>query len=178
MVTPHFFGIFVATRAVLTALLTLLLGNTYHARNIVASVLVMVWAARMAGTFLTTPVGCSRAWQKTTSLPVLRFVGFLLFRVLKIGSDSRFNTIRAHFFKFLGKLRAVSRIWELDISILTKRRKKKLIGEIYVSTLVTGFWIGMYVAMVHVQSSYRPCRINDWVRAPQRKFYGYILSHT
>jgi len=30
----------------------------------------------------------------------------------------------------------------------------------------------------HVQSSYRPCRINDWVRAPQRKFYGYGLSHT
>ena len=52
-VTPHFSGIFVATRALPTALLTLLLGNTYHARNIVASVLVMVWAARMAGTFLT-----------------------------------------------------------------------------------------------------------------------------
>jgi hypothetical protein len=29
-------------------------------------------------------------------------LGFLLFRVLKIGSDSRFDTIRAHFFKFLG----------------------------------------------------------------------------
>jgi len=28
--------------------------------------------------------------------------GFLLFRVLKMGSDSRFDTIRAHFFKFLG----------------------------------------------------------------------------
>jgi hypothetical protein len=32
-----------------TALLTLLFGNTYHARNVVASVLVMAWAARMAG---------------------------------------------------------------------------------------------------------------------------------
>ncbi|KAI0000129.1 hypothetical protein BJV74DRAFT_821732 [Russula compacta] len=57
------------------ALLTLLLGNTYHARNVVASVLVMIWAARIAG--------------------------FLLFRVLKMGSDSRFDTIRAHFFEFL-----------------------------------------------------------------------------
>ena len=28
--------------------------------------------------------------------------GFLLFRVLKVGSDARFDTIRAHFFKFLG----------------------------------------------------------------------------
>ena len=33
---------------------------------------------------------------------VLLLPGFLLFRVLKIGSDSRFDTIRAHFFKFLG----------------------------------------------------------------------------
>jgi hypothetical protein len=31
------------------ALLTLLIGNTFYARNIVASVLVMVWAARLAG---------------------------------------------------------------------------------------------------------------------------------
>ncbi|EJD07435.1 DUF1295-domain-containing protein [Fomitiporia mediterranea MF3/22] len=58
------------------ALLTLLIGNTFYARNIVASVLVMVWASRLAG--------------------------FLLFRVLKTGSDSRFDEIRAHFFKFMG----------------------------------------------------------------------------
>ncbi|KAF8899644.1 hypothetical protein CPB84DRAFT_1709593 [Gymnopilus junonius] len=57
-----------------SALLTLLVGNTFHARNIVASVLVMVWAARIAG--------------------------FLLFRVLKMGSDSRFDEIRSHFWKF------------------------------------------------------------------------------
>ncbi|KAF4611060.1 hypothetical protein D9613_006802 [Agrocybe pediades] len=58
------------------ALLTLLAGNTFHARNIVATVLVMVWAVRIAG--------------------------FLLFRVLKMGSDSRFDEIRSHFWKFLG----------------------------------------------------------------------------
>ncbi|KAI0782056.1 DUF1295-domain-containing protein [Abortiporus biennis] len=57
------------------ALLTLCLGNTYNARNIVASVFVMVWATRLAG--------------------------FLLFRVLKTGSDTRFDDIRSHFFKFL-----------------------------------------------------------------------------
>ncbi|KAK1229620.1 hypothetical protein PQX77_007313 [Marasmius sp. AFHP31] len=60
----------------LLALLTLLIGNTFHTRNIVASVFVMVWAVRIAG--------------------------FLLFRVLKTGSDTRFDDIRAHFFKFLG----------------------------------------------------------------------------
>ncbi|KAA1474998.1 DUF1295-domain-containing protein [Dentipellis sp. KUC8613] len=60
----------------LLAILTLLIGNTFYARNIVASVLVMVWATRLAG--------------------------FLLFRVLKTGSDKRFDDIRSHFFKFLG----------------------------------------------------------------------------
>ncbi|KAJ3505810.1 hypothetical protein NLJ89_g7224 [Agrocybe chaxingu] len=60
----------------LLALLTLLCGNTFHARNVIASVLVMVWAVRIAG--------------------------FLLFRVLKMGSDTRFDDIRTHFLKFLG----------------------------------------------------------------------------
>ncbi|KII85769.1 hypothetical protein PLICRDRAFT_165186 [Plicaturopsis crispa FD-325 SS-3] len=58
------------------ALLTLIMGNTFYTRNIVASVFVMVWAARLAG--------------------------FLLYRVLKTGSDTRFDDIRSHFFKFLG----------------------------------------------------------------------------
>ncbi|KAG9104253.1 hypothetical protein FRC06_004237, partial [Ceratobasidium sp. 370] len=60
----------------LLAILTLCLDGVYHPRNIVASVLVMVWAIRLAG--------------------------FLLFRVLKTGSDTRFDAIRSHFFKFLG----------------------------------------------------------------------------
>ncbi|KAI0052394.1 DUF1295-domain-containing protein [Auriscalpium vulgare] len=58
------------------ALLTLLIGNTFYARNIVASILVMIWATRLAG--------------------------FLLYRVLKMGSDARFDDIRSHFLKFLG----------------------------------------------------------------------------
>jgi steroid 5-alpha reductase family enzyme len=58
------------------ALLTLLLGQNFDARNVIASVLVMVWATRLAG--------------------------FLLFRVLKMGSDTRFDDIRSHFWKFFG----------------------------------------------------------------------------
>ncbi|KAJ7453931.1 DUF1295-domain-containing protein [Mycena galericulata] len=57
------------------ALLTLLAGGTFHARNVVTSVLVMVWAVRIAG--------------------------FLFFRVLMTGHDGRFDEIRKHFFKFL-----------------------------------------------------------------------------
>ncbi|KAI8976693.1 DUF1295-domain-containing protein [Trametes punicea] len=58
------------------ALLTLLMGQEFNARNIVTSVFVMAWATRLAG--------------------------FLLFRVLKTGSDTRFDEIRSHFFKFMG----------------------------------------------------------------------------
>ncbi|KAJ7224503.1 DUF1295-domain-containing protein [Mycena pura] len=58
------------------ALLTLLAGGTFHTRNLVASILVMVWAVRIAG--------------------------FLFFRVLKTGHDGRFDEIRRHFFKFFG----------------------------------------------------------------------------
>ncbi|KAJ1306618.1 hypothetical protein OPQ81_007615 [Rhizoctonia solani] len=59
----------------LLALLSLCMNGIYHARNIVATVFVLTWATRLAG--------------------------FLLFRVLKTGSDTRFDDIRSHFFKFL-----------------------------------------------------------------------------
>jgi len=64
------------TNFLFLALLTLLMGQSYHARNIITSILVMVWAIRIAA--------------------------FLFYRVLKAGSDSRFDSIRSHFFKFLG----------------------------------------------------------------------------
>ncbi|KIY70804.1 DUF1295-domain-containing protein [Cylindrobasidium torrendii FP15055 ss-10] len=74
------------------ALLTLLMGNTYFARNIVVSILVMIWASRIAG--------------------------FLLYRVLKTGSDSRFDDIRSHFFKFLGFwIGQILWIWTVSLPI-------------------------------------------------------------
>ncbi|EAU90234.1 hypothetical protein CC1G_11558 [Coprinopsis cinerea okayama7 len=75
------------------ALLTLLLGNTFYTRNIVASVLVMVWAIRLAG--------------------------FLLFRVIKMGKDSRFDDIRSHFFKFLGFwIAQILWVWVVSLPII------------------------------------------------------------
>ncbi|KAF4570009.1 hypothetical protein EYR40_008993 [Pleurotus pulmonarius] len=59
----------------LLALFTMFMCNMFTIRNIVASVFVMIWAIRIAG--------------------------FLLYRVLKTGSDTRFDDIRSHFFKFL-----------------------------------------------------------------------------
>ncbi|KDQ61633.1 hypothetical protein JAAARDRAFT_31107 [Jaapia argillacea MUCL 33604] len=58
------------------ALVTLGLAQTSNARNVIVTVLTLVWASRLAG--------------------------FLLYRVLKVGSDSRFDEIRSHFWQFFG----------------------------------------------------------------------------
>ncbi|KAK4702709.1 hypothetical protein P7C70_g3520, partial [Phenoliferia sp. Uapishka_3] len=60
----------------LLAIVTLTAGNTFYTRNIVASVLVLVWSARLGG--------------------------FLFFRVLKTGKDGRFDEMRSKFFSFMG----------------------------------------------------------------------------
>ena len=73
------------------------MGNTFYARNIVASVLVMIWATRLAGELF------HRANPHCHTHANINTTGFLLFRVLKTGSDTRFDDIRSHFFKFLGK---------------------------------------------------------------------------
>lgn len=52
------------------------IADNVHARNIVASLFVVIWGLRLSG--------------------------FLLFRILKSGKDSRFDDKRDHFFKFLG----------------------------------------------------------------------------
>ncbi|KAF2118108.1 oxidoreductase-like protein [Lophiotrema nucula] len=65
------------TNFVVLAILTLALsGNRGDARNIVASVFIMVWGARLSG--------------------------FLLFRILKTGKDDRFDDKRDKFWSFLG----------------------------------------------------------------------------
>lgn len=81
----------------LLALLTLLLGNTFYARNIVASALMMIWATRLGG----EPINKSEVPEPSLNSP--HPIGFLLYRVLKRGSDARFDEIRSNFFKFLGE---------------------------------------------------------------------------
>ncbi|CEH14029.1 Predicted steroid reductase [Ceraceosorus bombacis] len=56
------------------ALITLLFGDSFYARNIISSIFVMLWAVRLG------------AWQ--------------LFRMLKMGGDSRFDEMRAKPLKF------------------------------------------------------------------------------
>ncbi|KAF4589420.1 3-oxo-5-alpha-steroid 4-dehydrogenase [Ophiocordyceps camponoti-floridani] len=58
------------------AILTLSLSGQHHARQVVASLFLIIWAVRLSG--------------------------FLFFRILKTGSDDRFDDKRDKFFPFLG----------------------------------------------------------------------------
>lgn len=64
------------TNFVLVAILTLALNSTPTTRQLVASLFLAAWGLRLSG--------------------------FLLFRILKTGTDSRFDDKRDHFFRFLG----------------------------------------------------------------------------
>lgn len=65
------------TNFVVLAIITLALsGNQPHARQIIASLFIMLWGIRLSG--------------------------FLLFRILKTGKDDRFDDKRDKFFPFLG----------------------------------------------------------------------------
>ncbi|KAF8196667.1 DUF1295-domain-containing protein [Mycena galopus ATCC 62051] len=75
------------------ALVTLLCGHTFHTRNVITSILVMIWAVRIAG--------------------------FLLFRVIKTGHDGRFDEIRKHFFKFLAFwIAQILWVWVVSLPIV------------------------------------------------------------
>ncbi|KAF2754312.1 oxidoreductase-like protein [Pseudovirgaria hyperparasitica] len=64
------------TNFVILAIITLAFSGVHHARNIVCSLFIMLWGARLSG--------------------------FLLFRILKTGKDDRFDDKRDKFFPFLG----------------------------------------------------------------------------
>lgn len=64
------------TNFVVLAIITLAFSGHHNARQIVTSLFIMIWGARLSA--------------------------FLLFRILKTGKDDRFDDKRDNFFKFLG----------------------------------------------------------------------------
>ncbi|KAG4432092.1 hypothetical protein IFR05_012421 [Cadophora sp. M221] len=64
------------TNFVVLAIITLAFSGHHHARQIITSLFIMIWGARLSA--------------------------FLLFRIIKTGKDDRFDDKRDHFFKFLG----------------------------------------------------------------------------
>jgi steroid 5-alpha reductase family enzyme len=65
-----------STNFILLAVLSLVLSGTYHPRQVMLTVMLIV----------------SRLW----------LAGFLLYRVLQRGHDARFDEMRSKFFAFLG----------------------------------------------------------------------------
>jgi steroid 5-alpha reductase family enzyme len=64
------------TNFVVLAVMTLAFSGHHHARQLVASLFIIVWGLRLSG--------------------------FLLFRIIKTGKDDRFDGMRDRFFPFLG----------------------------------------------------------------------------
>lgn len=64
------------TNFVVLAIITLAFSGHHHARQIVVSLFIMLWGARLSG--------------------------FLLFRIIKTGKDDRFDDKRDKFWSFLG----------------------------------------------------------------------------
>src|ERR1700753_2091468 len=79
------------TNFILLAIITIACsGARDNARNIVCSIFIMVWAARLSG--------------------------FLLFRILKTGKDDRFDDKREKFFSFLG-FWVAQMVWVWTVSL-------------------------------------------------------------
>lgn len=74
----------------LISLFRLSFSGEHHARQIVTSLFIMLWGARLSG--------------------------FLLFRIIKTGKDDRFDEIRDKFFKFLG-FWVFQMIWVWTVSL-------------------------------------------------------------
>lgn len=78
------------TNFVVLAIITLAFSGHHNARQIVVSLFMMIWGLRLSG--------------------------FLLFRIIKTGSDDRFDDKRDNFFKFLG-FWVFQMIWVWTVSL-------------------------------------------------------------
>ncbi|KAL9006198.1 MAG: hypothetical protein Q9188_001077 [Gyalolechia gomerana] len=78
------------TNFVWLAIITLAFSGHHHARQIVCSLFIMLWGARLSG--------------------------FLLFRIIKTGKDDRFDDMRDKFFSFLG-FWVFQMIWVWTVSL-------------------------------------------------------------
>ncbi|OCF37508.1 hypothetical protein I316_00633 [Kwoniella heveanensis BCC8398] len=153
------------------ALITLTTGGTYYARNIVASVLMMIWAARLAG--------------------------FLLFRVLKTGSDTRFDDIRNHFFKFAGFwVGQIMWVWVVSLPVVilnspaVSSRNRSGDPSFGKATDIVGiilFAIGLFWEAVGDIQKYlfksskppkgQPCTKGLWYFSRHPPYFGEIVIH-
>jgi steroid 5-alpha reductase family enzyme len=157
------------TNFVLLAVLTLALSDARHdARNIVASVLLILWAARLAG--------------------------FLFFRILNTGTDHRFDNMRRHFIKF-GAFWVLQLLWVYGVSLPVTVLNSPGVTRYGQPPFGTGrdiagivlYAIGLLMESVSDAQRYRfreehgndgaPCDIGffNWTRHPN--YFGEIIIH-
>lgn len=78
---------------IVLAVLGFLLTGTYESRMIATTACTVLWGLRIAGNHLSLYSGENSTNDK---------IAYLLYRILKTESDTRFDEIRGSFFKFLG----------------------------------------------------------------------------
>jgi steroid 5-alpha reductase family enzyme len=157
------------TNFILLAILTLSFSEARdNARNIVVSVLLIVWAARLAG--------------------------YLFYRILNTGTDHRFNNMRHHFIKF-GTFWVLQILWvwavSLPITVLNSpgvtRYSQPSFGTGRDIAGIIIYTIGLVMESVSDAQRYRfrerhgndgaPCDIGlfKWSRHPN--YFGEIIVH-
>ena len=157
------------TNFILLAILTLAFSDARdNARNIVASVLLIVWAARLGG--------------------------FLLFRILNTENDHRFDNMRRHFIKF-GTFWVLQMLWVWSVSLpvtvlnspgVTRYGQPKFGTGRDIAGIII-YTIGVVMESVSDAQKYRfreqhgndglPCEAGffKWSRHPS--YFGEIITH-
>ncbi|KAI8456286.1 hypothetical protein BY996DRAFT_6430816 [Phakopsora pachyrhizi] len=155
------------------ALLTLLFGQNFEARNVIVSLAVLLWSIRLAG--------------------------FLLLRVLKRGKDDRFDEMRSNFFRF-GAFWVFQLFWvwvvSLPVTVLNSPNISSASEELSQVDFKLGsdwvgliFWVlGFLIESLADLQKYRfksdpnskkdrlpVCRIGVWKISRHPNYFGEIL---
>jgi len=157
------------TNFILLAILTLAMSSARHnARNIVVSVLMILWAARLGG--------------------------FLLFRILKSSNDHRFNNMRKHFIKF-GTFWFLQFLWVWGVSLPVTILNSPGVTQYGQHAFGTGrdiagivvFALGFIIESFADVQRYRfrnkhgsdqlPCDSGFWNWSRHPNYFGEIIMH-
>ncbi|KAL6863134.1 hypothetical protein ACO1O0_003378 [Amphichorda felina] len=142
------------TNFAILAIVTLSLSGHHHARQLVASLFLIAWALRLSG--------------------------FLLFRILKTGMDSRFDDMRGRFFPFLG-FWVLQMLWvwsvSLPVTILNSpavtRYPQSGFGTARDIAGVVLFAVGLVMETVSDIDKYRFRQTHDKADVCDRGFFYY-----
>jgi steroid 5-alpha reductase family enzyme len=145
------------------AIMTMVLGEAYSISQIVVSIGVVLWAIRISG--------------------------FLLYRILKTGTDDRFDEIRSNFWKFLGFW--IYQMWWVfsgSLSVIFMNANKNIETNVFgiqefagVAMFVCGFLIEIeadrskYSFKSNENNQGKFCTSSVWKYSRHPNYFGEIL---